>query len=292
MALLACGLWGSAFSAVKTGFALLHIHTMGSQILFAGYRFFLAGIMTLVMISIMEKRLVTIKASSIPRVFMQGILQTTIQYVCFYIGLSNTTAARGSIINGSNAFFSILAAHFLTKNEKLSLKKVIGCVIGFAGIVIVNLNDGGGLSGSFRFMGEGLILLCSASYGISCVTMKMISDRETPNAITAYQFLLGGGALIAIGLAAGGDVGEFTLASSLLLVYLSLLSTVAFCLWANLLKYNPVGRIAIFGFSIPVFGVFMSAIFLGENVVHMTTIVSLILVSAGIVVVNKSPAVK
>ncbi len=277
LALLTCCLWGSAFPAIKKGFILFHIEDTGSQILFAGYRFFLAGMLTLV----------TIKTSSIPSIFMQGILQTTIQYVCFYIGLSNTTGAKGSVINGSNAFFSIIAAHFMTKNEKMSLKEVLGCMIGFTGVIVVNLN-GEGFADGFSFMGEGLILLCSISYGISSVTLKKISDKETPNAITAYQLLFGGAVLILIGGMTGGHVGGFTFVSSLLLLYLSLISTITFCLWANLLKYNPIGKISIFGFSIPVFGVLMSAIFLGENAITVTTVSALLFVSIGIIIVNKN----
>lgn len=285
LALLTCCLWGSAFPAIKTGFVLFNIETSGSKILFAGYRFFLAGIMTLVIASIMEGRLVTIKASSIPYVLMQGVIQTTIQYVCFYIGLSNTTGAKASIINGSNAFFSIIAAHFMTKNEKMTVRKVIGCIVGFAGVVAVNAN-GLNLFGNFSFWGEGMVLLCSISYGISTVTLKMISNRETPNAITAYQLIFGGAILIVIGWITGGHVTGFTLTSTLLLIYLALISTVSFCLWANLLKHNPVGKIAIFGFSIPVFGVFMSAVFLGEKAITMTTVIALIFVSIGITIVN------
>lgn len=285
LALLTCCLWGSAFPAIKVGFQLFHIEGEGSKILFAGYRFFAAGLLTLLFISIMEKRLVTIKLSSVPHIFVQGLIQTTIQYVCFYIGLSNTTGSKGSIINGSNGFFAIIAAHFMMKNEKMTMRKIIGCIIGFCGVIAVNLN-GDGFGGGFSFMGDGMILLCSLSYGISSVTLKQNSRRETPNAITAYQLLFGGALLILIGYICGGEVSGFTLKSTLLLGYLSMTSTITFCLWANLLKYNPVGKITIFGFSIPVFGVLMSAAFLGESALNLPIIFALLLVSVGIVIVN------
>lgn len=136
-------------------------------------------------------------------------------------------------------------------------------------------------------MGEGMVLLCSAAYGVSSVTLKMISHRETPGAITAYQLLFGSILLIAMGLCMGGRVSGFTLVSALLLLYLSVTSMVTFCIWANLLKYNPVSKIAIYGFTIPVFGVMLSAIFLGEKVLTPATALALLLVSAGIVVVNR-----
>ena len=285
LALVCCALWGSAFPCVKIGYEMFQVEGAGSQILFAGYRFFLAGVLTFILACALERRLVVIRRSSVPYVFGQGILQTTVQYVCFYIGLSNTTGAKGSVINASNAFFAILVAHFLMKSEKITWKKAVGCVIGFAGVIVINLAPGG-LGGGFHLAGEGLILLCSFAYGTSSVTLKLISDRESPAAITAYQLLFGGALLILIGVLAGGQVGHFTPSSTLLLIYLALLSTIAFTLWAALLKYNPVGKVTVFGFSIPVFGVALSALLLGEDIFRLQNLAALALVSLGIVVVN------
>lgn len=73
MALICCALWGSAFPCVKIGYELLQIKTTGSQILFAGYRFFGAGILTFLMGCIIEKRVLTLKKSAIPYVAGIGI---------------------------------------------------------------------------------------------------------------------------------------------------------------------------------------------------------------------------
>ena len=286
LALMCCALWGSAFPCVKIGYELFQIEGSGSQILFAGYRFFLAGVFTFILACVLEKGVITMKRSSVPYVFGQGLLQTTIQYVCFYIGLAHTTGAKGSVINASNAFFSIIAAHFLMKSEKLTWKKVAGCLVGFAGIIIINLEPGAWSSG-FSLIGEGMVLVCAFSYGISSVTLKMISDREKPVTITAYQLLFGGAVLILIGAVSGGNVQGFTAKSTLLLLYMSLLSTVAFSIWAELLKYNSVGKVAIFGFSIPVFGVALSAVFLGEQVVSVKNLIALVCVSVGIIIINR-----
>lgn len=285
LALVCCALWGSAFPCIKIGYEMFHIEGAGSQILFAGYRFFLAGIFAYAAACITERRLVTIKRSSVPYVFGQGILQTTIQYVCFYIGLAHTTGAKGSVINASNAFFSIIMAHFFMKSEKMTWRKGLGCLVGFAGVVVINMAPGAWGSG-FALNGEFLVLLCSFAYGTSSVTLKLISDRETPTAITAFQLLFGGGVLILIGLVSGGSVYGFHMKSTLLLVYMALLSTVSFSLWAALLKYNPVGKVSIFGFSIPVFGVALSAVFLHERIVSVQNLAALVLVSIGIIIVN------
>ena len=93
LALLCCALWGSAFPCIKLGYAWLDIEGIGSQILFAGYRFFLSGIFTFVIGCAIERRFLTIKPTSVWPIFRQGILQTTVQYVFFYIGLAHATGA-------------------------------------------------------------------------------------------------------------------------------------------------------------------------------------------------------
>ncbi len=285
LALTCCALWGSAFPCVKIGYEMLDIEDTGSQILFAGCRFFLAGIFALVISGIMQKGFIKIKASSVPYIAGQGILQTTLQYIFFYIGMANTTGSKGSVINASNAFFSIITAHFFLKDEKINIRKVAGCITGFAGVILVNIKPGGFGMG-FSFQGEGMILLCSAAYGISSVTLKKISERESPAAITAYQLLLGGAVLLVTGLLLGGRIEGFTVKAAALLVYMALLSTVAFNIWAELLKYNAVGKIAVYSFSIPVFGVAFSALLLNEHVLSLQNLAALVLVSAGIVIVN------
>ena len=79
--------------------------------------------------------------------------------------------------------------------------------------------------------------------------------------------------------------------STLLLVYLALLTTVSFCIWTTLLKYNPVGKVTVFAFSIPVFGVALSAILLGEQIGSIKALAALLLVSIGIIIVNRDKPV-
>lgn len=290
LALICCALWGSAFPCIKVGYEWFGIQGTGSQILFAGYRFFLAGVLTFVFGCILEKRFLTMKRSSIPYILRQGLLQTTIQYFFFYVGLANTTGTKGSIINASNAFVSIVAAHFMIKSEKMTWKKGIGCLLGLAGVVVINLAPGAWGTG-FSLKGEGMVFICTVAYGVSTVVLKIISNKESPMTITSYQILFGSVLLIIIGLALGGHVEGFTLKSTILLIYMALISAVAFSLWTLLLKYNPVGRVAIYGFTIPVFGVVLSAIFLGEQFDSLKNLSALILVSVGILIVNSTKSV-
>lgn len=291
LALLCCALWGSAFPCIKIGYEWMEIEGIGSQILFAGYRFFLSGVLTFVLGCLLERRILRMKRENFGVIFRQGVLQTTIQYVCFYIGLAHTTGAKGSIINASNAFVSIVAAHYMIRSERMTWKKGLGCILGLAGVVLVNLEPGG-FGGGFRFLGEGMVLLCTIAYGVSTVLLKMISDRESPMTITAYQTLIGSALLIVIGWLLHGDVGVFTWKSAALLFYMALLSTVAFSLWTLLLKYNPVGKVAVYGFTIPIFGVLLSGLLLGETIFSVKYLAALLFVSGGVILVNRNDAGK
>lgn len=291
LALLCCALWGSAFPCIKIGYEWMEIEGIGSQILFAGYRFFLSGVLTFALGCLLERRILRMKRENFGVIFRQGVLQTSIQYVCFYIGLAHTTGAKGSIINASNAFVSIVAAHYMIRSERMTWKKGLGCILGLAGVVLVNLEPGG-FGGGFRFLGEGMVLLCTIAYGVSTVLLKMISDRESPMTITAYQTLIGSALLIVIGWLLHGDVGVFTWKSAALLFYMALLSTVAFSLWTLLLKYNPVGKVAVYGFTIPIFGVLLSGILLGETIFSVKYLAALLFVSGGVILVNRNDAGK
>lgn len=291
LALLCCALWGSAFPCIKIGYEWMEIEGIGSQILFAGYRFFLSGVLTFALGCLLERRILRMKRENFGVIFRQGVLQTTIQYVCFYIGLAHTTGAKGSIINASNAFVSIVAAHYMIRSERMTWKKGLGCILGLAGVVLVNLEPGG-FGGGFRFLGEGMVLLCTIAYGVSTVLLKMISDRESPMTITAYQTLIGSALLIVIGWLLHGDVGVFTWKSAALLFHMALLSTVAFSLWTLLLKYNPVGKVAVYGFTIPIFGVLLSGILLGETIFSVKYLAALLFVSGGVILVNRNDAGK
>ena len=75
-------LWGSAFPAVKKGFHLFDIPSsdIGSQLLFAGIRFATAGIMVIIITSIISKKFLYPKKKSVGKVFIISLFQTVIQY--------------------------------------------------------------------------------------------------------------------------------------------------------------------------------------------------------------------
>lgn len=288
IATICCALWGSAYPSIKIGYKLFNIgaYDTAEKFLFAGYRFTLAGIIVMLFQKLRKEKMITFDFKQNMSIVLLGVVQTTLQYVFFYIGLSNTSGVRGSIINGTNTFFCIILAHFLCNNDKLNRRKILGCILGFSGVVLVSLNKGSALSGHFTIDGDGFIMMSALCSAFGAVISKRIIKNIDPFTITALQLMYGGVVLILLGNVMGGHLSGFTVKSSMLLVYMALLSSVAFALWTQLIKYNRVGDISIYNFLVPVFGTLLSAFFLGENIMDIKILISLILVSVGIYIVN------
>ena len=266
LAMVSCFLWGSATPSIKIGYQWFSIDSGDpwSIILFAGIRFFLAGVLVILFQSLSRRQFLHPQKEAIPAVFTLSMAQTVVQYLFFYIGLAHTTGVHGTIISGTGGFLSILLASLLFHYEKLTVPKITGCILGFAGVVIINLT-GAGMDGGLRLTGEGFILFSALAYAFSSVLVKKYSAKEDPVALSGYQFLLGGIVLTACGLAMGGRVHGFTMASTGLLIYMAMISAVAYTLWSILLKFNPVSKVAVFGFMNPVCGVVLSALILNEK---------------------------
>ena len=285
VAMFCCALWGSATPCIKIGYQLMRPDaSVASTVLFAGLRFFFAGILTVVIFSIARRKLLYPKLRNTGRVLTVSLFQTVLQYIFFYMGLSLTSGVKGTIASGSGAFFAILMASLVFRQEKLGWKKALACVLGFSGIVVINL-DGLELTAE---LGDLFVIISAIAYATSTVLMKRFSKYEDPVVISGYQFIVGGAVMIAGGLIFGGYVKIESVGAVLMLAYLALLSALAYSLWGILLKYNPVSKVSIYNFMTPVFGVLLSWLMLTEasKVSVTNVIISLLLVCAGIILLN------
>lgn len=287
-ALISCALWGSAIPCIKLSYALFGIDTNhpGSLLLFAGLRFALAGVLVLLAGSFMERRPLLPKKGDWPSILKVSLFQTVLQYLCYYLALRYTAGVTASILVGANTFFAIFIAALVFRMERLTGNKLAGCAVGFAGVVLSQL--GGSFQFSFSFRGEGMILLSTLSAAVSSALIRRYSAKISPVLLSGWQFLLGGLTLALAGIAMGGHWGIVSTASVGMLIYLALVSAVAYTLWGCLLKHNPVSRVTIFGFLTPVFGVVLSALLLSEGgALGWSALGALVLVCAGILLVNR-----
>jgi len=303
--LLACGpvvialavlcnmLWGSAIPFINLGYRLFDIPSgeTATQILFAGCRFFLAGALTILFTSMIQRRPVRPKRANVHMVFKLGMLQTVAQYVLFYIGVARTVGVKGSIIQGLNAFVSILIASYIFRSEKMNMLKWIGGAVGVAGIVVVNL--GGSFGGAMTLTGEGFLFLSMIAGACSAGAIKYFAQKEDPVALSGWQFMFGGVVMACVGFLLGGRLSPTGIGAPAVLLYLAMVSAVAYTVWSVLLKYNPVSRIAPFMFLQPIFGVVLSLLLdPSAQVPLLRYALALVLVCASIVIIGRGQLVK
>jgi drug/metabolite transporter (DMT)-like permease len=287
-ALICALLWGSAFPMVKTGFAMLAIqHSTGGKLYFAAYRFFLAGMLIFTGILISGRSIALSRGRDYGAMLVTGLLQTTLQYTFFYIGLSNTTGVKASIIIAAGSFFLVLFSHLWFKDDPISPRKCAGLILGFIGILLVNLK-GHSLDFHMTLTGEGFILLTALSSTLALVVVKKTATRIYPPLMSAYQLATGAVALFLLALFFDSPtVLTFSAPSLVLLAYLSFISASAFSLWYVLVQYNRLSSIAVYRFLIPVCAALLSVALLDGEHLRWPAVVALVLVCLGMVLTSR-----
>ncbi len=298
-ALLCCFLWGSAFPGIKIGYRLWDISGDDTWRImrFAGVRFFIAGLLVMLFASAARKKILLPHKSELPKIMLLSAFQTIGQYVFFYLGLAHTGGINSAVIDSLTAFFAILIAALFMRTEKLTARKMLGCLLGFLGVVIINITSRGF---SLNPLGDGLIALSALCYGVSSNLIKRYSQKHDTVIFSGCQFIFGGAVMTLIGQCGlmlsgnGSAVSADDLPKAvLMLIYLALVSSVAYTLWGLLLKHSDVSKISVFGFMTPVTGVILSALLLDEaGQLGIKHILALLLIAAGITVVNITPAQK
>lgn len=291
LASLCAMLWGSAYPSIKLGYELFLVgpDDTAAKMAFAGLRFTFAGLLVLLFRYFQQgekQRFKSLDGKAWLQILMLGLLQTTIHYAFFYIGVSYTTGAKSSILNSSSVFFSALLAHWVYTNDHISLRKGLGILLGFISVVMVNFEPNLGIT--FSLKGEGFVVIAAFLTSASALYSKRVSRKIDPVLLTSMQLFLGGLILLALALSQGASFPTSSLGGYVLLLYMASLSAVAFSIWTTLLKHNKVSSITVFNFLIPVVGTFLSALLLGESIFRLQYLLALPLVVSGIVLVTYS----
>ena len=278
-AIFCCALWGISTPVVKMGYAYMDNSHLPSLLLWVGALFLCAGLLTVGAHSLTSKKLMLPQAGSWKGVALIAVLQTVLQYSFLYIGLSRTTSVKGAILKSTDVFFVTLLASLLFKLEKLTAKKLLSCIIGFLGIIIMNLD---GLSLNFSPLGDGLVVLSILSYSFGVIFVKLYAKDEDPIVLSGYQMVLGGMVVLLAGALLGGKLDFIGILP--IFITLALIYAVSYTLWTVLLKHNSPSGITIFSFMTPVFGVLFSALLLNEEggVAPLSLVIALILVCIGV----------
>lgn len=285
-ALTAAIAWGWAYPLIKLGFAEFGItqDMTGSKMLFAGVRFSIAGLIVLAVAAAKKRSFAVSDIAGAGYIMLFALLNTTLHYAFFYVGLSHSGGARAAILNSLSVFMLVVLACFFFKSDRLTVRKIVGCIIGFAGVLVLNV--GGGDSGSFSFMGDGMIVLNALCAAFAGLMTRGLGSRVDVFVGTGYSLAVGGLLLLIVGGTMGGTLPNITLWGVVILLLLVLISSLCFTLYNKLLTCNPVGKVAIFNSLIPVVGAVTSCLCLKEQF-YWSYLVAALLAMVGIYIINK-----
>lgn len=257
-----------------------------AKIVLAGIRFLLAGLALLLGMLLVKRKTLLVTKRQLAFLVLFGIIQTALQYFFFYNGLANTSGMQGAILNSCGTFFTVVLAHYFYANDRINMPKAIGLLAGFAGIVVANWGQAFQLT--FHFTGEGFMILAALTGAIGTIMAKEMAVGIHPFVLTGYQLTIGSIVMLFIGVPQmHSNAITFTPLGWGLLIYSAFLSAAAFALWYSLLKYNKAGEISLYKFITPVSGAILSAWFIQGEHLNIYILAGLVLVSLGIVAINK-----
>lgn len=285
-ALTAAIAWGWAYPLIKLGFDYFAItaEMTGNKILFAGVRFTLAGMIILALAKATGRSFALRKGSDWWFMLVFALFNTTIHYAAFYIGLSHSAGARAAILNSLSVFSLVIMACIFFRSDRFTVGKVLGCSIGFAGILALNM--GGEESRRFTLMGDGMIIVNALCSAVASLLTRGLVKRVDIFVGTGYSLALGGLLLLVPSLFFGATLPQVNWQGVITLILLIGISALGFVLYNKLLTCNPVGKVAIYNSLIPVVGAVTSCLCLGEPF-YWKYVVAAALATAGIYIINK-----
>lgn len=285
-ALTAAIAWGWAFPIVKIGFSAFGItpEMTGSKMLYAGIRFASAGLIVLTIARRSGHSFKVRAKSDWWFILAFALMNTTLHYFFFYIGMSHSMGSRAAILNSMSTFLVVLLACLCFKSDRMTLRKLLGCVIGFGGIMALNL--GGADSGRFTWLGDGMIIINTIVIALAGLMVRGLSRRIDIFVGTGFSLTIGGLLLVIPGLLIGGTLPVVNAKGIICLLLLISISATGFALYNKLLSCNPIGKVAIYNSLIPIVGSVTSCICLGETFYAKYALAG-ILAASGIYIINK-----
>jgi len=186
------------------------------------------------------------------------------QISSLYLGMSKTNASRAVLISNLQPFFVLFLAHFFIPDDRITLRKVIGLLLGFAGVCLVFLEKEGVTEG-FQ-IGDVLMVFSTAVWAASAVYTKTVIHRLSPHFIAFYQMALSVPLLFLCGFLWDQPmIGVLNSEVVIAVLYQALVAAAfGFVAWNTLLQHHGAVILNSFNFIMPVTGVFLAWWLLNE----------------------------
>jgi drug/metabolite transporter (DMT)-like permease len=260
--------------------------TMGSMGAFtnAGFRFGVASI-AITIWAMVTNREFKLKQGQLVQV---GILALffVMQSGLFHVGLNLTSASRGTLLANLQPFLVLILAHFFVQGDKISFRKLIGITLGFLGVASLFLNEDA-ITDRIR-AGDQYILLAVLFWAGSAVYVKRIIHEFRPFQLVLYPMYAVAPCMFLAGFLWDEQmIGTIDTPVVLAFLYQSLISaSLGFVAWNGLQQKYDVVALHSYVFIMPITGVALGGVMLGENVATLGMLAALVLIVAGIVVVS------
>jgi len=276
-AIFLCILFGSNAVAIKITFSGLGVFTT------AAIRFGVAAVAIFLWAKITGQN-TALRKGQLRQVLIFSSL-FTIQLSLFYLGLSKSNASRGTLLANLLPFFILFLAHFFIAGDRISKRKFFGILLGFTGVVFMFLDDQD-LSAGIR-TGDLIILLAVVIWSCSTVYLKRVIGTFSPFQIVMYSTLFSV-PFFFIEALLWDDSMVFHLDAPVIgaLLYQSLITaSFGFVAWNTMLKKYGAVSLHAFIFIMPIAGVALGGLVLGEPIT-IKILLALVFIVFGILVVH------
>ncbi|WP_245176893.1 DMT family transporter [Haematospirillum jordaniae] len=198
-----------------------------------------------------------------------GLLNNAVPQVLIAWAQGTVSAGVASILNATTPLFTVLLAHVLIREEKMTPGKCLGVVLGFSGVVVMtglDALDGIGLS----VLAQGAVLVASLSYAMAAIYGRYLAQQDGVSPLIVTVGSITGAALVLVPLALALET-PWTLPVPGIPAWgavlgLAVLSTVcAYLLFYNLLDRVGASNASLVTFLIPVSAVVLGFLFLEEQ---------------------------
>lgn len=214
--------------------------------------------------------------------FIMGLLNNAVPFSLIMWGQTQITGSLAAILNATTPLFTVVVAHFLTRDEKLNATKVIGIMFGIAGVVVmigIDALAGLGLNviAQLSVMSAGIVYAFAAIYG------RRFQDQ--PPIVTASGQLIASAIwLMPYSLLVDHvlDLPAPGLDTWMAMAGMAILSTaLAYVIYFRILASSGATNILLATFLVPLSAIFLGFVFLGERL-EIQHIIGLGLIAFGL----------
>jgi drug/metabolite transporter (DMT)-like permease len=214
-----------------------------------------------------------------------------LEFLFLFQGFMLTTAARGTLMLYTSSFFVAIGSHFFIPNQRLSLRRVLGLVCAFFGVALAFsdklLLGASGMTDTIR--GDALCLIAAVFWGATTVIIKATKLRSVePERNILYQLAVSAVVLLvgAMLMTEKGITQPTPYLWGVLAFGIFIIASASYLAWFWLISNYDATTLHAFTFLTPLFGIFLSAMLLGE-VITPALGAATVLVAAGIYLVNR-----